>query len=145
MAKFNFRLQKVLDYKLQLEEQSKLELKKANFELMKKQQELADVNSELEYIAKTIGSGKLNQDLIWLYKEMEKNLILSSDQIKKEIELLIQKIDNLRKDLLNKTIERKKMEKLKEKERDRFLYEEQKKEQKEISDIATFRYEKPFI
>lgn len=145
MGKFNFRLQKILDYKIQLEEQCKLELKRANFELMKKQQELANIDLELNKIKKALLNGNLNNDLLWLYREMEKNLIIDSEQLKKEIDLLVQKIDILKKDLITKTIERKKMEKLKEKERDRFLYEEQKKEQKEIGDIAIFRYEKPSI
>ncbi len=145
MAKFQFKLQNLLNYKLQLEEQSKLALKKANFELIQKKEELAKTDSELKYINKALIEENLSENQIWLYQEMEKNLTMEKDRLKKEIDNLIQKIDILRKDLLNKTIERKKIERLKEKERERFLYEEQKKEQKEIGDIAIFRYEKPTI
>ncbi len=52
MAKFNFRLQRILDYREQIEEQAKMRLAKVMSELSKKKQELKDCEKELEQISK---------------------------------------------------------------------------------------------
>ncbi len=78
-------------------------------------------------------------------KKQKKNILMYIDQLEKDISELSVKIEFLRQDLVSKTIEKKKLEKLKEKDHKRFIYEEQKREQKEIDEISTLKYEKSLI
>ncbi|WP_461833006.1 flagellar export protein FliJ [Desulfothermus sp.] len=142
MAKFQFRLQRILDYREQIEEQAKMRLAKILSLISQKKEQINQYEQELEQISKVISMGNLSEHSLWLYKESEKNILLSIDQLKKELKDLSQKAEILRQDLILKTIERKKLEKLKQKDHERFIYEEQKREQKEIDEISTLRYEK---
>ncbi len=142
MAKFQFRLQRILDYREQIEEQAKMRLAKILSLISQKKEQINQYEQELEQISKMISMGNLSENSLWLYKESEKNILLSIDQLKKELKDLSQKAEILRQDLILKTIERKKLEKLKQKDHERFIYEEQKREQKEIDEISTLRYEK---
>lgn len=142
MAKFQFRLQRILDYREQIEEQAKMRLAKILSLISQKKEQINQYEQELEQISKMISMGNLSEHSLWLYKESEKNILLYIDQLKKELKDLSQKAEVLRQDLILKTIERKKLEKLKQKDYERFIYEEQKREQKEIDEISTLRYEK---
>ena len=142
MAKFQFRLQRILDYREQIEEQAKMRLAKILSLISQKKEQINQYEQEFEQISKMISMGNLSENSLWLYKESEKNILLSIDQLKKELKDLSQKAEILRQDLILKTIERKKLEKLKQKDHERFIYEEQKREQKEIDEISTLRYEK---
>jgi len=142
MAKFQFKLQRILDYRKQIEEQAKMRLAKILSLISQKKEQIKQCERELEQISKVISMGNLSEHSLWLYKESEKNILLYIDQLKKELKDLSQKAEVLRQDLILKTIERKKLEKLKQKDHERFIYEEQKREQKEIDEISTLRYEK---
>jgi len=144
MAKFQFKLQRILDYRKQIEEQAKMRLAKILSLISQKKEQIKQCERELEQISKVISMGNLSEHSLWLYKESEKNILLYIDQLKKELKDLSQKAEVLRQDLILKTIERKKLEKLKQKDYERFIYEEQKREQKEIDEISTLRYEKSF-
>jgi len=144
MAKFNFHLQRVLDYKLQLEEEAKIKLGRAIMEMSAKEQEIQNIKKELENIIRILGKADASEEEMWLYIQTEKNLLTDLTRAKQELELLIDKVDKCKKNLIQKTIERKKIEKLKEQQKKRFIYEEQQNEQKEIDEISTLKYERLF-
>ncbi len=142
MAKFNFSLQRVLDYKLQLEEEAKIRLGQAQRELSAKIQEIQDIKKGLEYISVLMGQGNPSSpELISLFIDTEKNLLADLARCERELETITYRVTELKKDLISKTIERKKIEKLREQQKKRYEYEERKKEQKEIDEISTIRYQ----
>ncbi len=144
MAKFNFRLKRVLDYKRQIEEQTRLELAKVLSEMSKKREELKNTRDEMTSISHKFSQGVVGENNLWLYQECERSLIEEEVRLKKEISEISHKMESLKRDLVLKTIERKKLEKLEQKEKRGFIHEEQKKEQKEIDEMATIRYEGVF-
>ena len=82
MAKFQFRLQRILDYREQIEEQAKMRLAKILSLISQKKEQINQYEQELEQISKMISMGNLSENSLWLYKESEKNILLSIDQLK---------------------------------------------------------------
>ncbi|WP_227483440.1 MULTISPECIES: flagellar export protein FliJ [unclassified Clostridioides] len=135
---FKFRLQKVLDLKMKDEEKIKMEFAKI-------QQKKIDIENNLEnlesnYIKYSISK---NNDSIQNQKITINYLLALNNSIKdlsEELDKSTNELEKARKQLIDKQIERKSLEKLKEKKYGQYYKEENLKEQKTNDEFASMSY-----
>ena len=138
MNKFKFRLEKVLDMKLRNEEESKIEHAKALKAKMDVQNELDYLNSKYkqysdmhdieDVVKRKIISNYLNS----LYSSIE--------ETKKILDEKQKILDEKQRDLIQRQVERKSIEKLKEKELNAYKREMDLKEQAQNDEYALQSY-----
>ena len=143
MARFIFSMQNLLTMKEKLEEQAKNEFSQANMRLLEAEEELERLNDrqqkaefELrEEVAGLTDVRKIRQkeDAIEILKMYVRQQQLVVRQ--REIE-----VENARLKLQDAMKERKTFEKLREKAFEELVAEENKKEQKEVDELVSYRY-----
>ena len=138
MQKFKFRLQKVLDMKLKNEEESKIEHAKA---LKAK----VEVQNELDYLRSRYRQYSDMQDIEDIVKRKIianylNSLHLSIEETVKVLEQKQRILNEKQKDLIQKQVERKSLEKLKEKDLIAFNKELDLKEQIQNDEYALQSY-----
>ena len=135
---FNFKLQKLLDIRLQQEETSKVSFQKAQRDSFLAEEHLYTLQENynkynLEDYEETIIHKKIKRNyLSALSKYIEEAEI--------EIEVKEKVLEECREDLMDRQIERKTIELLKEKKYDEYLFEENQKEQKMNDEFALYGY-----
>ena len=143
MARFLYKMQNILDIKLKLEVQAKIQFSVSVEKVATEELKLKGLYDDITIYEKEIVKlyeGKLN------ITELKR--CINSIEIKKEqINLQNQEVNKAKKNLevarikLNEVmIERKTHEKLREKAMLRFLDEENKKEIKEIDELVSYTY-----
>lgn len=143
MAKFVFRLQSLLNVKIQLEKSLKDELGKAVAKVEEEKSKLAQIENDREnYInqvnnksAKGIRIGEIrefNSYIVFLREKIE----FQKENIKKAQKI----VDKYREQLVKVVQEKKMLEKYKEKQYQQYLKEQQGQEQKLIDEIVSFNY-----
>ncbi len=142
MAGYKFKLQKLLDYKISVEEQKRNELslaikrledeKKILQELLSKQKDMN--NSFQEKTSKGIEVNELK--LLVNYIDYYKRSIKSQ---KINIKMADDYVGSCREELIKASQEKKMMEKLKEIDYGKYLYDEQKNEEKLVDDLVSFK------
>ncbi|WP_326910444.1 flagellar export protein FliJ [Sedimentibacter sp. MB31-C6] len=140
MKKFNFSLQKVLEIKEQILESLRMEM--SNFNHEKRQIELdirnlnmkyATANTELnEKSSKSITVGEM-----LYYKMYMENIFKNIEDKQKEKEAIDKKIEAKRREIVDVNKEISSLEKLKEKELDKYKYELDKKEEIYIEEFVS--------
>lgn len=138
MNKFKFRLEKVLEIKLRKEEESKVEHAKA---LKAK----VDVQKELEYLNSKY---KQYSDMYDIEDVIKRKIILnylnslysSIEETKKILEEKQQILEEKQKDLIQRQVERKSIEKLKDKDLNAYKKEIDLKEQTQNDEYALQSY-----
>lgn len=128
MEKFKFRLQKVLDIKIDNEEESKIKYSKAQNEKRAVEEELKNLKSNYKKYSESINIEDIvSRKITSNYLNSLSNIIntKSNELIKKEAV-----VKEARLDLINKQIERKALEKLKD---NKYALHKKKEEQKEQS------------
>ncbi|UCC80865.1 MAG: flagellar export protein FliJ [Candidatus Zixiibacteriota bacterium] len=140
MKRFRFRLEKILRYKIQVEERKKQILSERNNELRIEKTHLEGLNNRNASYRDRYSSlfrGKLNiPGLGFSYRYLEKlyrDIINQKDKVRKSEE----KSDQARKQLRVAMRDRKKYEKLKQRRRREYEYEAGREEQKELDEIAS--------
>lgn len=143
MAKFIYRMQNILNIKNQLEEQAKIEFAIANRSLMEEEEKLAQLrNRKAAYEAeiKRLLDDKLqlrkireNEAAVEVMKELIAAQILQVRAAERKVEVARAKLQNAMQ-------ERKMHDRLKEKQFDEFVQEENAKESKEIDELTSYRY-----
>ena len=137
---YNFRLEKVLNYKENIESFKKTEYGNINLKLNKEEEILYNYNlnkerlvtKKMESINNTnIGNLKLYNDYLY---DISIN-IENQEQVIGEIKIELKKA---KEELLLAMQERKSFEKLKENNYNEFLSEEKKKEEKVVDEIISF-------
>lgn len=126
MEKFKFRLQKVLDIKIDNEEESKIRYSKAQNEKRAVEEELKNLKSNYKKYSESINIEDIvSRKITSNYLNSLSNIIndKSNELIKKEA-----LVKEARLDLINKQIERKALEKLKD---NKYALHKKKEEQKE--------------
>lgn len=138
MGKFNFRLQKLLDLKFQKEEQSKIVFKKAQEEKLKAEEKLASLKeSYKKYSEARMFGSVIEQKITHNYLNALTSCIDEANiEVNKKNELL----EKRRKELVEKQIERKTVETLKEKQKISFELETKLVEQKFNDELALYGY-----
>lgn len=140
--KFKFRLQTVYDLRQHLESEQKdaltRERQKLNELVASKEELKASFKEWSKRYMLLAGKGMSPQDAVRIGQyldEIDRNIIIVSRQIEKQ-QL---NVENERKLLIEKMKDRKSMEKLFDKQRERFIYDENKKEEKEIEELISTR------
>ncbi|MCQ2537184.1 MAG: flagellar export protein FliJ [Lachnospiraceae bacterium] len=143
MAKFNFRLQGILNIKQKLEEQEKIAYGLAKMQLETEEQRLAMLvkqreqltEDKAELMSRSIKPHELNlyENAISGVKaaiEEQKQVVIRA---RREVELAQERLDAAMK-------ERKTYEKLREKAFDAFVEEQNYEEQLEINELVSYRH-----
>ena len=143
---FQFKMQKVLDYREQLEEEAKVDL-------ALKQRLLEDARALFERLKDELrqSEDRLFQSALapqgerWLMEQYVKGLKGDVANAALQARMHEQLVDEARKLLAARAIERKLLEKLKERQNQQYLREEQLKEQRVNDETATLRYKAPAL
>jgi len=143
MAKFNFKLQSVLDLKIQMEDNKKNEFGSAVQKLEYEKKVLENIKHEKEKNIDVFGNELKNKAKVSTIRQINNYICLLGQKIevqKENVNKASDIVDKKREELLEAVKERKIMDKLKEKEYCLFLKQELKEEQKIIDEIISFKH-----
>ncbi|WBF68754.1 flagellar export protein FliJ [Desulfovibrio subterraneus] len=139
MAPYKFKLQQVLDYRNQLEDQAKMAFTQAQ---QRYDAHVARVNGLRQRLAEY--EPKLyqtnNPSELWLLRNFVQALTLDVATAESRLLQLAQELNKARQNLVKKSQERKLLDKLKENQAKRHAKEERFKEQQQFDETATLRY-----
>lgn len=138
---FRFSLQKVLDYREQLEEEAKNRFALVQRQYREAKAQLAALSSELEtQEARLYGQVIDNAGERWLLESFIKGLRADIEATTARVQNLRATRDEMRRILAARSMDKKLLEKLKERKYRQFLLDERLKEQRFNDEIATLRY-----
>ncbi|NLD45622.1 MAG: flagellar export protein FliJ [Clostridiaceae bacterium] len=143
MGKFVFRLQALLNVKVQIESSLKNELGKAIQELERQKGLLKHIEQEKEEYSEGISKKSSQGVCVAELREYNSYLFFLRDRIKlkkEDIKAAQINVDIHREKLIKVVQERKMLEKLKEKKYELFLSEQNKEDQKRIDELVSFNY-----
>ncbi|BBD09624.1 flagellar export protein FliJ [Desulfovibrio ferrophilus] len=142
MARFRFSLERVLEYRCQLEDQAQMDVAKA----------LAAHNAQAEYMdglrgklaqleASLYSTEAVTQNDLWLWRRY--HTALREDIAKAEVQLqkLARILTETRQRLVARSRDKKLLERLKANQESEFRKEENIKEQRESDEMATVRFQ----
>ncbi len=142
MASYHFSMEKILTYRKQLEDKAKAELGQIQANLLREQDKQARISKELrkkeESLLGILPSSKGERYLLENYVKALKVDVMEAEKEIRQLEIMLlaakQKLTLCSKDRMV-------MEKLKEKNENRYKQEELQKEQREYDEIASIRYQ----
>lgn len=137
---YNFRLEKVLNYKENIENLKKAQYGDVNRRLNNEEEKLMNYNIHKENLLTKINESNKNTSVgnLKLYNNYLQDI---SSSIKKQETLISdikEELENTKEELLIAMKEKKAFEKLKENDYNEFLSEVKKKEEKIVDGIVTF-------
>ncbi|MBQ7738057.1 MAG: flagellar export protein FliJ [Desulfovibrionaceae bacterium] len=140
---FNFKMQKILDYREQLEEEAKVRFADAQHRYEIAQQALDDIKTALELAQKKVQDNPLMSSAeFWINDQyirgLEDDLTAANMQLKIALQLKVE----AQKILTIRAVDKKMLVKLKERQKAAWSHEEKLKEQHFNDEIATIRYKK---
>ena len=138
MENFKFRLQRVLDIKIKNEEESKIKYSKAQNEKRVVEKELDDLKQMYKKYENEIDvEDHISRIITFNYlNSLSNNINIKSNELSKKEELL----NEARVDLLNKQIERKSLEKLKENKFNLHKKKKKKKKKKKNDEFGMYSF-----
>lgn len=142
MARFKFSLQKVLDYRTQLEDEAKMAFARAMQDHRKQTELLDSVKSRLAAHEQSLYSGKeVTENDMWLWRRYRHRL--QEEQMEAEVRMqeTARELTRSRLKLVDRSKDRKLLERLREQQEVRFRKEENLKEQRESDEMATIRFQ----
>ncbi|MFP5221672.1 MAG: flagellar export protein FliJ [Acidobacteriota bacterium] len=143
---FRFNLQKVLDYRVQVEDQAKQALSKAEQAHQAARAVVEHIQSCLAAHLEAMSQGGAQSAAeIWLGQNYAKRLAGDLTLARHNEARLAQDVILRRQELVDRAKERKLLEKLKETQAARHAREEDRKEQAEFDEMATLRYQVPAV
>ena len=143
---FHFKMQKVLDYREQLEEEAKVDLAHKQKLLEQAKALFERLRSELRQGEdRLFASALAPQPERWLLEQYIKGLRGDVANAALQGRMQEQLVEEARKLLAARAIERKLLDKLKERQNRQYLREEQLKEQRVNDETATLRYKAPAL
>lgn len=138
---FRFKMQKVLDYRAQLEEEAKVRLADCEQRLRESQKHLDAVQAELVAAQeKSSAAGLLESGERWLHEQYLKGLHGDLAQAELQLRMQRQMTEEARSLLAARAMERKLLDKLKERQKTQYLHAERLEEQHFNDEISTLRY-----
>lgn len=138
---FRFRMQKVLDYRVQLEEEAKVRLADAEHRLRLSQERLDAIRGELAVAEeKSRAGGLLQSGERWLHQQYLKGLRSDATTVELQCRMQRQVAEEARSLLAARAMERNLLEKLKERQKIQYLHAERLQEQHFNDEISTLRY-----
>ena len=144
MAKpFKFNLEKVLEYRCQLEDAAKQELTKAQLEHRAQEQLVQNIlTRQQEHEAAYFANPVLSAEELWLWKNFKERLLLDLSQARIVLQELALRLETARLNLVARAKDRKLLEKLKENQAEKHAREAGLKEQAEFDEMATIRHQR---
>ncbi len=138
---FTFKLDKVLDYREQLEEQAKAELLKAKTARDEQAARVADMEGRLEaHLAKEAASRASANDM-WLWRQYRAALEQDISVARLDLNRLELNLQKSRAQAVERSKDKKLLEKLKSTQAKKHHEQESAREEKENDEMATIRYE----
>lgn len=138
---FHFKLDKVLDYREQLEEQAKGELARAKAVRDAQADKLADLEARLAaHLAGEAESCKSANDM-WLWRQYKDALSQDVSIARVDLNSLELKLQRCRREAVERSKDKKLLEKLKQTQAKRHHDQENAREEKENDEMATIRFE----
>ena len=138
---FKFKLQQVLDYRAQLEDQAKMALGRAEAELAVHQKHVDELQAELAVQSgKGYHEGIRTVDERWVQNNYIRRLKEDLERARfrrEEAEMLVHRC---RAELMRKSQDRQLLDKLRDKQREKFNHEEDQKEQYALDEMAGIRF-----
>lgn len=145
MRPFRFKLEKVLDYRGQLEDQARMALANAQAAHRAQEAYLEDLSGKLHaHISKQQESMRSEGDL-WLWRQYKDALEDDIAAARVKLRELASKLQKARAEAIRRSKDRKLLEKLKENQARKHHEAENLREQKENDEMATIRYEREDI
>lgn len=142
MAKpFRFKLQKVLEYREQREEQTRADLARAQRAHDDQQRVVRDLEARLAEHEARQGESASDVNMMWLWRQYREALAQDISVARVELSQLELKLQKCRREAIARSRDRKLLEKLKESQARKHHDEEQLREQKENDEMATIRHE----
>ncbi|WP_419786580.1 flagellar export protein FliJ [Pseudodesulfovibrio sp.] len=137
---FSFKLEKVLDYRAQLEEQAKGELAKAQRAHDTQLKAVDELGLRLqEHLANEVDARKSVNDM-WLWRQYKEALQQDIVREKGTLQLLELKLQQSRLNAVERSKDRKLLDKLKETQARKYHEEASAKEEKENDEMAALRH-----
>lgn len=137
---YNFRLEKVLNYKETIEDFKRTEFGEVNQKLNKAEQILLDYNNYKESLIKDKNNSTIKTNIgnLKLFNNYLKDISVNIEIQEQIVYETKEELEKVKEELLIAMQEKKSFEKLKEKDYEEFLDESKKKEDKIIDEIVTF-------
>ena len=137
---FRFKMQKILEYRQQQEEQAKVRLAQAQQAYAKEEERVLAIKAELEAKENELyGRVVDNSGERWLLENFIKGLRSDVESGQMRLRTLSQMVEEARKFLQQKALEHKVLDKLRERQNAQYLLEEREKELKVNDETATIR------
>ncbi len=142
-GRFRFNLQKVLEYREQLEEQAKMALAAALRAVKDQEALIAALVEEIKENERAIMEKKtVSPAEMWLFRTYKERLLLQDvAQARIRLQMLKNNLTMRRTEAVARSKERKLLEKLKSNQAVNYAREESLKEQNGFDEMATIRYE----
>ncbi len=138
MDKYNFRLQKLLDIRLDKEEESKRNFKEAQSEKLEVENKLQELKENYKKYRNVQGDeSAINRKITYRYLN---SINYSINETTEELVLKEKMLEDKRCDLKQKQIDRKTVETLKEKEESAFIKEQALIEQRNNDEFALYGF-----
>ncbi len=142
MKRFRFSLQAVLNYRTYLEQLAREETAKANLAVVQSKERLEQFSQDLsrsanqmeQAVESGISAGAFRQYFLHL-QGIEADI---EDETKYQ-QALKKQLEEKRKDLTRKLMDKKVMERLQEKQKERFIKESLLAEQKQLDEVASLK------
>lgn len=141
---FRFAMQKVLDYREQLEEEARVRLAEAEQRLARSRARRDALMGELADAEARAASGLLlDSGERWLHEQYLKGLHADLASAELDCRFQEQMVDEARSLLAARAMERKLLEKLRERQKTQYLLAERQQEQHFNDEISTLRHKAP--
>jgi flagellar FliJ protein len=138
---FRFSLQKILDYRTQLEEQAKMELAKALHIQLLKDKAVTDLREVIAvHVAALEGKTDVTPADLWLWRVYKERLEIDIRLAEQAARQAAIEVSKRRAVVVEKSTARKLLEKLKSNQAARHAREESLKEQKQNDEMAVVRH-----
>jgi flagellar FliJ protein len=143
---FRFRLEKVLDYRRQLEEQAMLVLARARSARDAEKERLENLRAELRRASASMnGSAGMDGAERWLIRTYIQALRLDAESSARLLLKLDEDVAVCQNEFTGKAQERELLDKLKSRQAGRFAEEEKRREQHENDETSTIRCKKAAV
>lgn len=141
MAGFKFSLQQVLEYRGQLKEQAQVALAKVQAELTREQERAAALRASIEDSERRMFVLGINDSgERWLLEHFIKGLRTDESSTHMRIRMLTEQRNEAQKELAARSKDEKVLDKLKEKQTERYAAEERLKEMRNYDETAAIRF-----
>lgn len=137
MARFKFRLEQVLRYREQLESQAKMAFARACLDLA---EQVKQLNELRELLKKQELLPYQNPQEYWLRTNFIRSLNEDIDEAELNRQRLELQVERRRVELVKAGQERRLLDRLKEKQAERYAHEQLLKEEKELDEVASLRH-----